>query len=139
MVGIVSDHGGFELKEYLKKEYQNVQWKDYGCFSQDSVDYPDMARKLANGLLSGEIDKGIAICGTGIGISIALNRFKRVRAALCHDIHTTIMARQHNDANILSLGGRIIDKDLAVKMVDTFFTTDFEGGRHERRVQKMDD
>ena len=137
-VGIVSDHGGFELKEEIKKNFGDVEWVDYGTPNEDSVDYPDMAALLANGLLNKEIQRGIAICGTGIGISIALNRFKTVRAALCHDIHTAEMGRKHNDANILAMGGRILEKGLACDMVRAFFDTQFEGGRHERRVNKID-
>lgn len=138
MVGIVSDHGGFELKEYLRKTITNVEWKDYGCFSEESVDYPDMAQTLAKGVLSGEVEKGIAICGTGIGISIALNRFKHIRAALVCDLHTVEMARRHNNANILALGGRIIKKELALEMAQKFFEYPFDGGRHERRINKLD-
>lgn len=137
-IGIVCDHGGFELKEELKKEFSDLDWVDYGVPNEDSVDYPDMAGLLANGLLNNEIERGIAVCGTGIGISIALNRYKTVRAALCHDIHTTEMGRKHNDANILAMGGRILEKGLAFDMVRAFLNTPFEGGRHERRVNKID-
>ena len=138
MIGIVSDHGGFEMKEFILRNLTDLQWKDYGCFSEDSVDYPDMASTLAKGLLNGEIDSGIAICGTGIGISIALNRHKNIRAALCHDLHTVEMARRHNNANILALGGRIIKKELVLEMVRKFFEIPFDGGRHEKRVNKLD-
>ena len=138
MTGIASDHGGFELKEYIRENISDTQWKDYGCYSEDSIDYPDVAKTIANGILNNEVNTAVAICGTGIGISIALNRHQKVRAALCHDLHTTEMARMHNDANILTLGGRIIDKDLALEMVRVFLKTPFEGGRHERRVNKLD-
>lgn len=136
--GIVSDHGGFALKEDIKKHFTDIVWKDYGCYSEESVDYPEMAKNLVAGLLNGEIDRGIAICGTGIGISIALNRFKKVRAALCHNLLTAEMARKHNDANILALGGRIIDNDNAFNIIEIFFQTEFEGGRHQRRVEKLE-
>ena len=138
LTGIISDHGGFVLKEEIKKHFPDVLWKDYGCYSEESVDYPDMAKNLAEGVIKGEVGRGISICGTGIGISIALNRYKKIRAALCHNIFTAEMARKHNDANILSLGGRIIDHETAYAIVETFFNTDFEGGRHQRRVEKID-
>jgi len=138
VTGIVSDHGGYALKEEIKKHFPDLAWKDYGCFSEDSVDYPDMARTLAEGILRKDVDRGIAICGTGIGISIALNRFKNIRAALCHDLFTAEMSRKHNDANILSMGGRIIDNEKAFAIVSTFFKTEFEGGRHQRRVEKLE-
>ena len=138
MIGIASDHGGFELKEFIRENISEVQWKDYGCYSEDSIDYPDVAKTIANGILNKEVETAVAICGTGIGISIALNRHRQIRAALCHDLHTVEMARMHNDANILTLGGRIIDKDLALEMVRTFLKTPFEGGRHEKRVNKLD-
>ena len=138
LVGIVSDHGGFALKEEIKKHFTEINWKDYGCFSEESVDYPDMANFLAKGILSKEVVRGIAICGTGIGISIALNRFNHIRAALCHDIFTAEMARKHNDANILSIGGRILDNEKAFAIISTFFNTEFEGGRHQRRVEKLE-
>ncbi len=137
-IGIASDHGGYALKEAIKKEFTQFEWVDYGCPDENSVDYPDIAQALAHGLLSGEVPQAIAICGTGIGISIALNRYKSIRAALCHDLFTAEMARKHNDANILSLGGRIIKEGLAFDIVRTFFNTEFEGGRHDRRVQKLD-
>jgi ribose 5-phosphate isomerase B len=138
MTGIVSDHGGFELKEAIKEKFSNIDWKDYGCYTTESVDYPDFAKKLADGILSGEIQRGVAICGTGIGISIALNRHKSIRAALCHDLFTSEMARKHNDANIIALGGRIISKELSFEIIQKFFTTDFEGGRHETRIKKIE-
>ncbi|MES0488983.1 MAG: ribose 5-phosphate isomerase B [Leptospirales bacterium] len=138
MIGIVSDHGGFEMKEFIRENFPELQWKDYGCFSEDSVDYPDMGQMLAKGVLAGEVEKGIAICGTGIGISISLNRYKKIRAALCHDVQTVEMARRHNNANILALGGRILKKELVLEMVRKFFEIPFDGGRHERRVNKLD-
>lgn len=138
ITGIASDHGGFELKEKIKSHFTDIDWKDLGCHSTDSVDYPDIAQAMADALLKGEIDRGIAICGTGIGISIALNRHKKIRAALCHDLFTAEMARRHNNANILALGGRVITHELAFDMIHTFFNTPFDGGRHENRVAKLD-
>jgi len=136
--GIVSDHGGFALKEYLKKNISEMEWIDYGCYSEESVDYPDMAKILAESILGGKVSRGIAICGTGIGISIALNRYKQIRAALCHNLFTAEMSRKHNDANILSLGGRILSNEEALAIVNTFFKTSFEGGRHKTRIEKLE-
>lgn len=136
--GIVSDHGGYQLKEEIKKRFHNIKWLDFGCPNEESVDYPDMAKKMSDAILKNEIQTGIAICGTGIGISIALNRNKKIRAALCHNILTAEMARKHNDANILCLGGRILNGEQAGSIVETFFSTNFEGGRHERRIEKLD-
>ena len=136
--GIVSDHGGFALKEFIRKNIHDTEWIDYGCYSEESVDYPDMAKNLAESILNGKVDRGIAICGTGIGISIALNRFKKIRAALCHNIFTAEMSRKHNDANIISLGGRILSNEEALAIVSTFFKTPFEGGRHKGRIDKLE-
>lgn len=137
-IGIASDHGGYALKEAIKRKFAEVEWRDYGCPDENSVDYPDIAHALAQAIKGGEVRQAIAICGTGIGISIALNRHKTIRAALCHDLHTAEMARRHNDANILALGGRILKEELAFEIAGTFFNTPFEGGRHERRVNKLD-
>lgn len=136
--GIVSDHGGYLLKEEIKKHFKNIDWIDFGPQSEESVDYPDMAKLISDAILKKTVTRGIAICGTGIGISIALNRNKKIRAALCHNILTAEMARKHNDANILCIGGRILNSEQAFPIVEIFFSTDFEGGRHERRVEKLD-
>jgi ribose 5-phosphate isomerase B len=140
-VGIGSDHGGFELKEYIKEylEKEGIEYIDYGTNSLDSVDYPDYGRKVSEGVISGEVDKGIAICGTGIGISIACNKVKGIRCALCSDTYSARMSVEHNNANILALGGRVIGKDLAIEIVSTWLNAQFQGGRHERRINKISD
>lgn len=138
---IGSDHGGFELKEiireYLLKKGLEVQ--DVGVFVPESVDYPDYAVKVANVIAAGEGDLGVLICGTGIGISIAANKVKGIRCALCNDVYTAKMARGHNDANILAIGGRVVGKGLALMIVDTFLNSNFEGGRHAARLAKISD
>ena len=138
-IGIGSDHGGFELKEYIK-EYLNkegIEYVDYGTNSTDSVDYPDYGKKVSKAVVSKEIDRAIVICGTGIGISIACNKIKGIRCALCGDTYSARMSREHNDANILALGGRVIGRDLAMEIVSIWLKTEFAGGRHGRRVEKI--
>jgi glycine hydroxymethyltransferase len=131
---IATDHAAYELKEYLLKTNGCT---DLGAFSEESVDYPDFAYKMADALLKNPDAVGILLCGSGIGISIAANRFKHVRAALCRDVDDATVARKHNNANVLVLGGRTTNKEDAQKMVDAFLHTEFEGGRHDRRVQKL--
>ncbi len=134
------DHGGFELKESLKKSLteSGTEVTDLGVFSQSSVDYPDQAHNLAQAILSGEAVSGILICGTGIGISIAANRHPGIRAALCTDPFMARMSREHNDANVLCLGGRVIGPSLAEEIVRAFVDGKFEGGRHARRLDKIE-
>lgn len=142
MIAIGCDHGGFELKQEILKylEEQNLIYKDYGCYDTASVDYPEYAKKVANAVVSGEAEKGILICGTGIGISIAANKVKGIRAALCHDCFSAQATREHNDANILAMGGRIVGPGLAVKIVDIFLHTPFsEDERHIRRISQIED
>lgn len=138
-VGLGSDHGGFELKEHIKEylEKQGIEYIDYGTYSADSVDYPDYGKKLSQAVVSGEVDRGIAICGTGIGISIACNKVKGIRCALCSDTYSARMSVEHNNANILALGGRVLGKDLALEIVSTWLKAKFQGGRHERRINKI--
>jgi ribose 5-phosphate isomerase B len=138
-IGLGSDHGGFELKEYIKEylEKEGIEYVDYGTNSLDSVDYPDYGKKLAEAVVSGEVDRGIAICGTGIGISIACNKVKGIRCALCSDTYSARMSVEHNNANILALGGRVLGKDLALEIVSTWLKAKFQGGRHERRINKI--
>jgi ribose 5-phosphate isomerase B len=140
MLAIGSDHGGFELKKTLTDalEKQGVEFKDFGTYSCDSCDYPNIAGDVCRAILSGECDKGVLICGTGIGMSIAANRFAGIRAALCSDCYSAEMTRRHNDANILVLGGRVIGPALAEKILEIFLNTPFEGGRHARRVALLD-
>ena len=138
-IGIGSDHGGFELKEYIKEyfEKEDIEYVDYGTNSAESVDYPDYGRKLAEAVIAGEVDRGIAICGTGIGISIACNKVKGIRCALCGDTYSARMSVEHNNGNMLALGGRVVGKDLAIEIISTWLKAKFEGGRHERRVNKI--
>lgn len=138
-VAIASDHGGYELKKEIIGflEQKNVDYKDFGTFSPDSVDYPDVAIPCAEAVARGEFDRGIIICGTGIGVCIAANKVKGIRAALCHDTFSARMSRMHNDANILTMGGRVIGPGLATCIVEEWLKTEFEGGRHKRRVDKI--
>lgn len=134
------DHGGLELKEIIKKmlaQYPNTEVTDVGTYTNDAVDYPDIAEKLCKEITSGRADRGIALCGTGIGISIAANKINGIRAALCHDVYSARMARAHNDANVLALGGRVLGAGLACEIIREWLETRFEGGRHARRVDKI--
>jgi len=135
-IAIGSDHAGFQYKEIVKKhlEEKGFEVLDKGTFSEERVDYPVYGEVVANAVASGEADRGIVICGTGIGISIAANKVKGIRAALCTNEYMAKMARKHNDANILAFGARVLGIDVALGIVDVFFSTDFEGGRHEKRV-----
>lgn len=138
---IAADHGGFELKELLKRSIASGEHEilDVGCFSNDSVDYPDFAEKAVSAILKGECQVGILICGTGIGMSIAANRYRSIRAANCSNVFTARMSREHNNANILCLGARVIEADTAVEMVRVWLDTTFSGGRHQRRISKFSD
>ncbi len=138
-VAIGSDHAGFDYKEIVKKhlEEKGFQVIDKGTYSKESVDYPIFGEAVAQAVASGEADRGIVICGTGIGISISANKVKGIRAALCTNEYMARMARRHNDANILAFGARVLGIDVALGIVDVFFETEFEGGRHERRVNEI--
>lgn len=138
-VAIGADHGGYRLKEDIKGllEDLGVDYKDFGTHSTESVDYPDVALPVAQSVADGLFDRGILICGTGIGIGIAANKVKGIRAALVHDTFSAHACREHNDANILTMGERVIGSGLARDIVTIWLATDFEGGRHERRVEKM--
>ena len=133
------DHGALALKESVKKVLAELGMEidDVGTYTEDSVDYPDVAEQVCGKVVSGEAERGIVLCGTGIGISIAANKIKGIRCALCGDVFSARMARAHNDANVLALGGRVLGVGLAGEIVRAFFTQDFEGGRHERRVGKI--
>ncbi|MGA1847063.1 ribose 5-phosphate isomerase B [Deferribacter abyssi] len=141
VIALGSDHGGFYLKSIISKYLENLGYivKDFGTYDDKSVDYPDYAYKVAASISRGEIERGVIICGTGIGISIAANKFPGVRAALCWDSYTAKMSRLHNNANLLALGGRIIGIELAKDILNTWLNTEFEGGRHLRRVNKIDE
>ena len=138
-IAIASDHGGIELKEDLKAflEEKRIDVIDLGTNDSKSVDYPDFGIPLAKKVSLGEIKRGILVCGTGIGMSIVANKFANVRAALVNDLYTVRMAKEHNDANILVIGGRVVGKGLAREMVNTWLNTEFEGGRHQRRLDKI--
>ena len=137
MIALGCDHGGYELKQEIIKylEEKNIPYKDFGCHSTEAVDYPIYAR-----IQTGECEKGILICGTGIGISIAANKMKGIRAALCTDCFCAEATREHNDANILALGGRVVGPGLAVKIVDTFLNTEFSHAeRHQKRIDLIEE
>ena len=139
IVAIACDHGGFDLKEILKGnlEQRGMEVLDLGTHSVDSVDYPEYGAAVAKAIEEGQANKGVLICGSGIGISIAANRNPAVRAAVCHSGLTARLARQHNDANVLSLGARIVGEETAIDCLNEFLVTEFEGGRHQRRVDKL--
>ena len=141
MIAIACDHGGYDLKleiiRYLKDE--NIEYTDLGCEGRDAVDYPVYARKVTDAIKSGTCEKGILICGTGIGISIAANKVPGIRAALCTDCFCAEATRQHNNANVLALGGRVVGPGLAVKIADTFLHSEFSGAeRHQRRIDLIE-
>ena len=136
MIAIASDHGGFELKQELMKHLasKGLEYRDFGTYTTDSCDYPSYAEAASRAVAAGECEKGIIICGTGIGVSICANKVKGIRAALCGDCYSAEYTRLHNDANVLCMGARVTGSGLAMKIVDTFLSTEFEGGRHARRV-----
>ena len=138
-IAIASDHGGYELKNNLITflTNSNLVINDFGPTNPDSVDYPDYGVKVVKAILENKVDRGIVICGTGIGMSIVVNRFPGIRGTLCSDLNTAKLCREHNDSNILILGGRVIAKDLALKIVGIWLNTEFEGGRHQRRIDKI--
>jgi len=139
-IAIGCDHGGYLLKQDILVwlEEHDIDYEDFGCYNQDSVDYPVYGEKVARAVASGEYDRGIVICTTGIGISISANKVKGIRCALCADTLSAEMTRRHNDANMLAMGAGIVGPNLAKKMVEVFLNTEFEGGRHARRVGLLD-
>jgi len=138
-VGVCSDHAGLEIKEFIKQilDKKGIDYKDYGTNSSSSCDYPDFAHPLAYAVEQGKVYPGIAVCGSGIGISIALNKHQGIRAALCWITEIAKLSRQHNDANVLVLPGRFISKEETEKAVEAFLSTPFEGGRHQQRIDKI--
>jgi len=138
-IALASDHAGYDLKQdvinYLKNE--DVTIKDFGCYSRESVDYADFAEKAVKQVVSGEFDRAILICGTGIGMSMVANKFKGIRATLCCDGYMAEMSRLHNDSNCLTFGGRVLTPDKAVRIVEKWLKTEYEGGRHQRRLDKI--
>lgn len=142
MIAIGCDHGGFELKQELIEMLndKNIEFIDFGCYSKESVDYPVYAKLVCEAILRNECDKGILICGTGIGISIAANKIKGIRAALCSDCYTAGVTREHNDTNVLCLGGRVIGIEVAKKIAETFLSTEFsDEERHIKRIQQIEE
>lgn len=140
-VAVASDHAGYELKEFAKAVLQKMgcEVEDLGTSSEASVDYPDFARAACRRVLAGEAERGVLVCGSGIGMSMAANRFKGIRAALCSDLYTSKFSRLHNDANVLCLPGRLMGKGLAEEVIRVWIETQFEGGRHARRLAKLDE
>jgi len=138
-LAVASDHGGFRLKAEIIKflEDRSIEFEDLGTYSEESVDYPDFALALAQSVASGRNSLGIVCCGTGIGVSISANKVPGVRAALCHDPYSARMAREHNDANVIALGERVVGPGLALEIVGAFLEGEFQGGRHSRRVDKI--
>ena len=141
MIALGCDHGVFDLMQKVKAHLneKGLEYKDFGTYSTESCDYPIYAKAAANAVADGECDRGILICGTGIGISIAANKVKGIRAALCSDCFSAEMTRRHNNANMLAMGARVLGEGLALKIVDTFLETEFDGGRHARRVDMIED
>jgi len=140
-IALGSDHGGYNLKEVVKKHLDElcIEYEDFGCSNCNSVDYPDYGLKVSEQIISGQFDRGIIICGTGIGISISANKVPGIRAAVCSETFSARMARMHNDANILALGERVVGPGLALEIVDAFLKEEFQGGRHAIRVGKIAD
>ena len=140
IIAVASDHGGFELKniiiEHLKEQGKEVL--DVGCFTPESVDYPVIAKELCKKITDGEAELGILVCGTGIGMSMAANKIKGIRAACCSDTFSARLTRNHNNANVLCLGGRVVGPGLALDLVDNFVNAEFEGGRHQRRIDMLE-
>ena len=139
LIGLASDHAGYELKQFVKQylDEHDMAYKDYGTYSEESCDYPDFGHALARGIEQGEVYPGIAICGSGEGIAMTLNKHQGIRAGLAWIPEIAHLIRQHNDANVLVMPGRFIDENTARQIMDEFFATEFEGGRHQRGVEKM--
>ncbi len=140
-IGLGCDHAGYELKGYIRKylDEKGIEYIDFGTNSIESVDYPDFGEKVAESVKNGECDRGIICCGTGIGISISANKVPGIRCALCGDCYSARMSIEHNNANVLAIGARVTGKDLALEIIDTWLKAEFQGGKHERRVNKIKD
>ncbi len=141
MIAIGADHGGFDLKEQVKKhlDERNIEYKDFGTFSGEAVDYPVIAKAVGKAVAKGEAECGILVCGTGIGMSIAANKVKGIRAACCSDTFSARFTKMHNNTNVLCFGGRVLGVGLALDIVDAYLDAEFEGGRHEKRVNMIMD
>ena len=138
-VALAADHGGYELKEAIRKHLDEIgaAYKDFGSYTGEACDYPDMAEAACRAVVAGECDKALLFCGTGVGISMAANKIKGIRACCCSDSFSCEYTRRHNDANALCMGGRVVGPGLGIYLVDLFLNTPFEGGRHQRRIDKM--
>lgn len=139
MIAIGCDHGAFNLKNAVKKylEERGLEVKDFGIYEEGRVDYPDIAEVVCKSIVSGECEKGILLCGTGIGISIAANKIKGIRAAVCNEVYCAKMAKCHNNANVITLGGRVVGEDVALEIVSAWLDAEFMGGRHQERIDKI--
>ena len=139
MIAIGCDHGGFELKNHIMKHLENrgLEYKDFGCFEEKSCDYPDIAKIVCDSVIEGKCDKAILVCGTGIGMSMAANKIKGIRAAHVTDVYSAKMTKVHNNANVICLGGRITGRELAFMIVDAWLDAEFEAGRHQTRIDKI--
>lgn len=139
MIAIGCDHGAFNLKNAVKKylEERGLDVKDFGIYQEGRVDYPDIAEVVCKSIVSGECEKGILLCGTGIGISIAANKIKGIRAAVCNEVYCAKMAKCHNNANVITLGGRVVGEDVALEIVSAWLDAEFMGGRHQERIDKI--
>lgn len=140
MIALGCDHGGWELKEAVKKHFDDlkIEYEDFGCFNTESVDYPIYAKKVAEAVAEKKAEKGLLFCGTGLGMMLCANKYEGVRAVCASDIFSVEFSRMHNNANVLTLGGRVMGQGLAIKLIDTFLNTEFEGGRHAKRVEMYD-
>lgn len=140
MIAIGSDHAAFELKEVIKEyfEEKGVEYEDFGCYSTVRVDYPEFGEKVARAVASGKCEKGLLLCGTGVGISISANKVKGIRAVVCSEPYSAKLSREHNDTNILALGSRVVGTDLAKMIIDIWLETGFEGGRHLKRIEMIE-
>ena len=138
-VALAADHGGYELKEAIRKHLDEigVAYKDFGSYTGEACDYPDMAEAACRAVVAGECDKALLFCGTGVGISMSANKIRGIRACCCSDAFSAEYTRRHNDANALCMGGRVVGPGLGIYLVDLFLTTEFEGGRHQRRIDKL--
>lgn len=138
-IALAADHGGYELKEAIRKHLDEigVAYKDFGSYTGEACDYPDMAEAACRAVVAGECDKALLFCGTGVGISMSANKIRGIRACCCSDAFSAEYTRRHNDANALCMGGRVVGPGLGIYLVDLFLNTPFEGGRHQRRVDKM--
>lgn len=139
-IAIGSDHGGFALKQIVIKflEANSYNYKDFGVYNGESIDYPLVAKAVANSVANGEFERGIIICGSGLGVAITANKVKGIRAVTCHDTYCARMSRAHNDANILTMGGRVVGTDVACDIVKVWLESDFEGGRHQKRIDMIE-